>query len=225
MGWKNCISFVLAVGAVSAMAQSAGRLYDPEPPVDSAYVRTVIATKSAPVDVVVDGRVRVRGLAGQDASEYLVLSAGAHTIALHAQGKAHALFSKTMDIAKSKSLTLAFPAVKADAQPTVFEDKGNTNKLKAILAAYHLGPQLGVVDITTAEGANKVFPGLVAGTSAALQVNPIAVELSLEAGKGRAKAKLEMAQGGTYSVMVFSDGSGRPNLKVFPSRVERYTGP
>lgn len=225
MHWRHILGFAWGVTMVSAMAQGSGRLYDPEPPADSAYLRTVVAAKGPAVDVVVDGKVRVRSLPGQEVSEYLVLAEGKHTLALHVQGKAQSVISKPLDIAKGKSSTLVFASLKADAQTAFFEDKGNSNKLKATLAAYHLGPQLGVLDITTADGANKVFGGLTPGGSAALQVNPIAVELAAKAGKGGAKVKLEMAQGGTYSIMVFDDGNGRPILKTFQSRVERYTGP
>lgn len=207
-----------------AMAQGNGRLYDPEPPADSAYVRVVVASKSAAVDIAVDGKVRVRALPGQDVSEYLVLPEGAHAIALLAAGKTQTLVSKSVDISKGKSLTLAFATNKSDARLSVFEDKGNTNKLKATLAAYNLGSQ-GNLDISTADGASKVFSGLAVGSSAAIQVNPIAVELSAKNDKGVGKARLEMTQGGTYSVMAFDDTNGRPNLKVFQSRVERYTGP
>lgn len=208
---------------VTAMAQSNGRLYDPEPPADSSYVRVVIASKSAGVDVAVDGKVRVRSLSGQEASEYLVLPEGTHTITLLAAGKGQTMTSKTMDIGKGKSLTLGFSSTKGDAHVHVFEDKGNTNKLKATLAAYNLGTS-GNIDVGTADGANKVFAALRPGHSAALQVNPIAVELLAKNEKGSSKVKLEMSQGGTYSIMAFDEGNGRPILKVFQSRVERYTG-
>ena len=208
----------------TAVAQSNGRLYDPEPPADSAYVRVVIASKNSGVDVAVDGKVRIRSLPGQEASEYLVLPEGSHAIALLVGGKRQVMTSKTMEIAKGKSLTLGFSSTKGDAHVHVFEDKGNTNKLKATLAAYNLSAS-GSIDVGTADGASKVFSALLPGHSAAIQVNPIAVELLAKNEKGSGKVKLEMSQGGTYSIMVFDEGNGRPTLKAFQSRVERYTGP
>jgi alginate O-acetyltransferase complex protein AlgF len=225
------VFFKAITGALSVlvfthtMAQSSGRLYDPEPPADSAYVRAIVAAKSAPMDVVVDGKVRVRALKGQEISDYLVLPEGTHTVALHATGKLQPLVSKTMEIVKGKSNTLAFSAFKADASTMVFEDRGNSNKLKATLAAYHVAPLLGEVDITTADSGGRVFGALLPGGFAALQVNPIGVNLSLKSIKGLASVKLEMSQGGTYSLVIFEDGNGRPLMKVFQSRVERYTGP
>ena len=67
-------------------AQGNARLYDPEPPVDSGYVRIVLASPSAPVDLWVDGQPRISNLAAQQLSEYLVLIEGAHTLELHAAG-------------------------------------------------------------------------------------------------------------------------------------------
>lgn len=211
--------------AQSAFAQgSAGRLYDPEPPADSAYLRAVVASVGSGVDVVVDGRVRVRGLPTQEASEYLVLSEGRHVIALHASGTNRVLISKSLEVVKAKSQTLVFHALKSDAAITVLEDKGNTNKLKSLLAGYNLTPNGNAVDIVTSDGRNKVFSGLGGDAAAFLQVNPIAVELMVQVGSTIARAKLDMVQGATYSVMLFSDASSKPKLKVFQSRVERYTG-
>lgn len=215
----------LVVALSSAVAQGSGRLYDPEPPVDSAYVRTLVATKGGPVDVFVDGKLRLRSVPGQVVSDYMVIPEGKHTLALHAAGKGQAVVSKELDVVKGKSNTVAFAALKGDAQTSIFEDRGNTNKLKATLAAYHVAPALGSVDISTADGASKVFGGLLPGTSASIQVNPIAVNLAVNAGKSAATVKLEMSQGGTYSVVVFDEGQGRPLIKVFTNRVERYTGP
>lgn len=225
VNWKLLKALLLMLVSQCVMAQGGGgRLYDPEPPADSAYLRVVVAGAGVAADVVVDGRVRVKGLPAQEASEYLVLQEGNHVVALHAQGKAQVLASKSLDIAKGKSSTLVFASLKPDTVTTLLEDKGNTNKLKATLAAYHLAPKLGVVDIVTADGANKVFSGLAVGSVSALQVNPISIELQAMVGKSAAKVKLEMAQGGTYSAMLFEDAAGKPRLKVFPSRVERYTG-
>lgn len=216
---------LIGVIAQSAMAQSgSGRLYDPEPPADSAYLRTVVAGSGAAVDVVVDGRVRVHGLPNQEASEYLVLTEGRHVIALHAPGTNRALVSKSLEIVKAKSQTLVFQGLKADAAITVIDDKGNSNKLKSLLAGYNLTPNGDVVDIVTADGRNKVFAGLGRGVAAFLQVNPIAVELMVQTGGSTARVKLDMLQGATYSVMLFTEPNGKPKLKVFQSRVERYTG-
>jgi hypothetical protein len=217
------LGLVAAFG--SATAQGSGRLYDPEPPVDSAYVRTLVATKGAPVDVFVDGKLRLRSVPGQEVSDYMVIPEGKHTLALHAAGKTQAIVSKELDVVKGKSNTVAFASLKGDAQTSVFEDRGNTNKLKATLAAYHVAPALGNVDISTADGASKVFGGLLPGSSASIQVNPIAVSLLVKAAKKTSTVKLEMSQGGTYSVVVFDEGQGRPIIKVFTNRVERYSGP
>ncbi|MDT8990059.1 alginate O-acetyltransferase AlgF [Curvibacter sp. APW13] len=222
--FKRILLGIVVIGALPwVWAQGNGRLYDPEPPADSAYVRVVVSAKSPAMDVAVDGAVRFRALPGQEVSDYMVLPGGGHTVALQVTGKSQVAASKVLEVQKGKSLTLVFSAAKGDARTTVFEDKGNTNKLKATLTTYNLGTN-GSLDIATADGANKVFTGLAAGSSSSIQVNPIAVELMAKNDKGQGKVKLEMAQGGTYSVMAFEDAQGRPSLKVFQGRVERYTG-
>jgi alginate O-acetyltransferase complex protein AlgF len=218
-------AFVFLMMAGPAAAQPAGQLYDPEPPADSAYVRVVVSSGSGPVDVVVDGRPRATKLGIGDASDYMVLSAGKHTIALHPAGKPAAAVSHSMDVPSGKSLTLAFPALKAGTAPVLFEDKGNTNKLKAVLAVYHLGT--GPVDVMTADGSTKVFTALAPGVPASIQVNPITVELvAARAGEKAelARTKLSMTQGGTYSVFLLPGDGGKLSARAVQSRTERYTG-
>ena len=50
---------------VSAHAQPTGLLYDPEPPVDSGYVRVMVATDMPKVSVVVDDQVKVDAASGE----------------------------------------------------------------------------------------------------------------------------------------------------------------
>ena len=66
---KLSLGSLLITFGFSVMAQPAGLLYDPEPPVDSAYVRVLLASPEGVVDVLVDGRSRIRKLASGEASE------------------------------------------------------------------------------------------------------------------------------------------------------------
>ena len=68
-------------------AQATGLLYDPEPPANSAYARVIQAAGLGLVDVLVDGKPRVRRLAEGSASDYLVLAAGIHKVALSRAGQ------------------------------------------------------------------------------------------------------------------------------------------
>ncbi|WP_168224673.1 DUF4397 domain-containing protein [Rhodoferax aquaticus] len=221
------VSFV-SVGALLAFAQPAGTLYDPEPPADSAYVRVLHSVKgAAAIDVVVDGKARATKLNFGQVGDYMVLSAGKHTIALHPASKDSALVTFGLDVVRGKSLTLSFPAHKTGTVPIVFEDKSSTNKLKAMLTVYQLDAQTPSVDVMTADGNTKVFSALGYGTSMAIQVNPIAVELvAAKAGDKQAKTKvpLEMAQGGAYSVFLMSDGAGKMTSIHVQNKTEVYTG-
>ena len=212
---------------VAAVAQQTGLLYDPEPPADSAYVRVILASRDSPVDVEVDGKLRIRKLATGEASDYMVFGAGKHVIALHAAGKSATLLSTSLEVTRGRAMTVAFTTLRADAIPVVFEDKANANKLKALLAVYHLDAGAGAVDVLTADGNTKVFAGLAAGTSASISVNPISIELiAAKAGDKMAQARtsLAMAQGGTYSVLLLPGEGGKTSARATQNKIERYTG-
>jgi alginate O-acetyltransferase complex protein AlgF len=220
-----------SLGAVSTVAaqQHGTGLYDPEPPADAAYVRVIVVAADGPMDVLVDGKIRSSKLPSGEVSDYLVIPSGKHQIAIHPAGKPTALLTYTLETPKAKSLTLAFSSSKAGQTPTIFEDKGNTNKLKAVLAAYHLDQKVGNLDILTADGGTKVFSGLVFGASNALQVNPISVELiAAKAGETSpalsSKAPLSLTQGATYSMFLLPDSQGKLQVRTVQNKTERYTG-
>jgi alginate O-acetyltransferase complex protein AlgF len=216
------------ISTVSAQQHGTG-LYDPEPPADAAYVRLIVVAAEGPMDVLVDGKVRSMKLPSGEVSDYMVIPSGKHQIAIHAAGKPTALLTYTLETPKAKSLTLAFSSTKAGQSPTIFEDKGNTNKLKAVLAAYHLDQKAGNLDILTADGSTKVFSGLVFGASNALQVNPINVELiAAKAGESSpalsSKTPLSLTQGATYSMFLLPDSQGKLQVRTVQNKTERYTG-
>lgn len=212
----------------TAHAQHAAGLYDPEPPADSAYVRILIVNSPSPLELRVDGKVRVERLMPGEVSAYLVLPAGKRQLTLHAIGKSSPIQTYTLETPRAKSLTLSFAA--AATSPIIFEDKGNTNRLKAVIAAYHLGEKTGPVDVLTADGSTRVFSALNPGTSTSLQVNPISIELiAAKAGDkaqiaGSNKAPLQMTQGNTYSIFLVPDSKGTMHVKTVENKTERFTG-
>ena len=217
----------LAVGLtampLAASAQSTGRLYDPMPPEDSAYVRVVQAGPGSPVAVSVDGKVKVKQLAARTPSEYWVLPAGKHVIQLQSAGKAGPRV--TLDAAEQGAYTIAFPSAAANARAYTFQDRTGTNKLKAMMAVYHLAPGAGTIDVTTADGKTKVFTGLKAGTPAILEVNPIQVKLVASRGATPlANAALNMRQGNAYSVFLFPSGAQGISAATVQNERERYIG-
>jgi hypothetical protein len=221
----NGIAMLFIAGMVSA--QTAGVLYDPEPPVDSAYVRVLVPTKTGNFDIVVDGRERIKKLSAGDASEYMVLTAGSHTLAIQSAGKSGPLISTSFEVVAGRSVTMAFPDLKPNSSPIVFQDKSNTNKLKALLLVYSLDSKAGAVDLLTADASSKVFTNLVYGNSKGLLVNPISVDLiATAAGQKTPKAKvsLSMSQGGSYSIFLLPGEGGKLVVKSAQSKTERYTG-
>ena len=224
----SSVSASMLVGfCLTSFAQPAGLLYDPEPPADSAYVRAIHASSDGDVDVLVDGRVRVKKLAAGHASDYMVLSAGKHMVAVHSAGKSVALLTMSLEVVRGRAMTVAFTSLKADAAPLIFEDKANSNKLKALLAVYHLEPKIGPLDVFTADGATKVFSGLAYGVPASIQVNPIAIDLmAVKSGdkESLTKTTLVMNQGGTYSVLLLPGVKGKLTSRSFVNKTERFTG-
>jgi hypothetical protein len=221
----SCLVLFFTAGLVSA--QTAGVLYDPEPPVDSAYVRVLVPTKSGSFDIVVDGRERIKKLSAGEASEYMVLTAGSHTLAIQPVGKSVPVIATNVEVVAGRSVTMAFPVLKDGSPPVIFQDKSSTNKLKALLSVYSLDSKAGAVDLLTADGTSRVFTNLTYGNSASLSVNPITVELIVTAAGQKvpkAKASLSMAQGGSYSIFVLPGDNGKLVLKSAQSQTERYTG-
>lgn len=221
------VGAILLAQAVAAGAQSSGLLYDPEPPINSAYVRVIHVSRDVAVDLFVDGKQRLRNLAGGEASDYLVIPAGKHTFALHPAGKSAASVSMDMDVDSGRAITVAFTALRADAKPLVFEDKANSNMLKAVLAVYNLDAKSGLLDVLTADGKTRVFSNIQSGASSQLSVNPITVEL-IAAKSGdkavQARATVAMAPGGTYSFLLLPGESGKLIARAVQNKVERYTG-
>ena len=222
-----CCSLLLACLSFSVVAQPAGLLYDPEPPADSAYVRVVHASTNGAVDVLVDSRVRVKNLGAGEASEYMVLSAGKHNLVLHLAGKSGTLLTTTIDVTRGRAMTVAFTAMRPDAVPVIFEDKANSNKLKALLAVYHLDSKNGPIDVLTSDGLTKVFTGVAYGSYASIQVNPISIDLivaksgdKLSQGRG----SLAMSQGGTYSFLILPAAEGKVKVTAVQNKIERFTG-
>ena len=220
------LAFLACLG-LNVAAQSTGSLYDPEPPVDSAYVRIILASHEGAIDVLVDGQPRIRKLGAHEASDYMVLTAGKHTLALHPAGKPQAYLTTTLDVVQGRAMSVAFTGLLPDTKPILFEDKANSNKLKARLVVYHLAVKAGPFDILTSDGNTQVFSNVGHGTSSSILVNPISIELiTARAGDKAALARtsLTMAQGGIYSVFLLTDPNGKLYVRSVQNKIERYTG-
>ncbi len=210
-------------------AQPAGQLYDPEPPADSAYVRVLVINSDSPTEITVDGRARVAKLNPSEASDYLVLPSGKRMITVRVLDKAGSKISYPLDVIAGKAMTIAFTSVNGDGQPKVFEDKANTNKLKSLIAAYNLDAKSGPMNVSTADGATKVFSNLGFGASNSIQVNPVAIELvaakageATAAAKGATKFSLSMTAGANYSVFLIPNAQGVVTARAMQNKTERY---
>lgn len=219
-----CLLGSLACASQSALAQTGSGLYDPQPPADSAYVRWLVLSAPGAVDVKVDGKAR-SGLAGASTiGDYMVLPATRHSFTLSSGGSS---VEHVLEPASGRALTVVLPSLAADAKPQVFEDRGNSNKLKALITLYHLDGRAGAIDVSTADGSTKVFSNVAPGKSASLSVNPLSVELiATRMGDKNAlsRALLVMSAGATYSLFVLPADGGKTVMKAGANALERYTG-
>jgi hypothetical protein len=202
------------------------QLYDQEPPADSSYVRVIHIVPDGTVDVLVDGSPRIHKLTSGTASEYLVLPAGKHTLALQTAGKVRV--STGLEIDSGHLITMAFSSLRTDAKPLIFDDKANSNKLKAVLAVYNLDIKSGPLDLLTANGNARVFSNITPGTSTQLSVNPIP-KIELIATKTGDKAVLartniSMSPGGSYSLLLLPSSDAKLTVYAVQNKIERYTG-
>lgn len=199
------------------------QLYDPQPPADSAYVRVIVARHNDPVELLVDQKSRFKGLIAGQPSDYLVLTAGSHRLMVKSDKQSAGL---PLEVVAGRALTVVWPTLGANATPQVIEDKLNTNKLKAVITAYHLGGT-GPVDILTADGNTPVFNALAPGASASLVVNPISLDLMAAPSGSKTspiKVALAMSQGGAYSLLVSAGHDKVLQFQAYTNKVERYTG-
>lgn len=219
-------ALVGAVTLTTASAQTTPALYDPQPPADSGYVRVLLGGTQGAVEIHVDGKSRLANLALGEPSDYMVLSAGKHQLTIKGKGKLPSI-DVPLDVVAGRALTVALTTLQPNSKPLLFEDKSNANRLKAILAVYHLDGTGGQFDVLSADGNTKVFSKIAASTSASLAVNPLTIDLittKVDDKTALATASLAMAQGASYSIVLLSAEGGRVSMKSYANKVERYTG-
>ena len=220
---------VFGAGILSCMligsVYAEGLLYDPEPPTDSAYVRVMAVSGSEPMNVQVDGKARGSRLEQGMPSDYMVIPAGKHTLLLSTADHHEAKYKATLDVIAGRAMTVAFTSEDANAAPQLFEDHANANKLKAVLAVYSFVPEMAGLDIRSADGKVSVFKALSPGAMRTITVNPIKIKLGAFQGtRSLATMSLDMAPGGTYSIILLPAPHDGLRAQVVQNKVERYTG-
>lgn len=216
---------IIALLTQNIATQAADLLYDPEPPADSAFVRVIHDSHDSAFDVLVDNKTRIRNLASGEVGEYLVLPMGKHLLTLQKEGKTAT--TAQIEVDSGHLLTVAFPSLRPNTKPRIFEDKAGSNKLKAMLAVYRLDTLPGTLDIVTANGNTRVFSDLPSGSSRQLSVNPITIELLANNSQDKSiqtRANLVMSPGATYSLFLLTGADGKLTAKAVQNKFERYTG-
>lgn len=216
----------LALSAVALAAVGLGlpaqaqqtRLYDPQPPANAAYVR-VIAVTGGDYDVWVDQKARLTKVASGTPSPYMVLPPGSQQVEVRAGGQQ---VSVPVTTQASRSFTILLPELKAD-KATVVSDKTNSNRLKALIMAYNLGPV--AADVATADGQTSIFKALAPNAGNGLVVNPIVLDYKASGdGHTLGSGRMEMAPGGAYTIVLTGTQAANVKAASYANSVERYTG-
>ena len=222
----RCVAVLSLVMTSSVSAQTSGGLYAPDPPPGSTYIRFLVSQSDGPVDIVVDGRPGVTKLPAGQASPYLILPGGKHSIELRSSGASQAALKTEIEVSQGRAATVIFASLAANIKPLLLTDKTAANQLKALLTLYHLQPGSSELDVLIADSNTKVLAGVAASASASIPVNPIAVKLAVVK-KGETSAigqvQLSMVAGGAYSIFVLTDANGKLQVLSSQNRTEPFT--
>lgn len=201
-------------------------LYDPEPPVDSTYLRIIHTGAQRTVDVLIDGRLRMANLHSATPSAYIILPPGKHELTIRAAGKSQILVTTPLTLETGRSMTIVYNALGTSIKPLLLNDKLNANHLKAMLSVYNLTGKNGTFDILTADRKTTVFSSIDPGENMDLSVNPISVELILtKTGNkvARGKIPISMIAGAAYSILLLPGEGENPLIYIGQNKTERYT--
>lgn len=220
------VGMLFLVSVSSAFAQTSGGLYAPDPPPGSTYIRFLVSQSDGPVDVMVDGRSGVTKLPAGQASPYLILPGGKHSLELRSSGASQAVLKTEIAVSQGRAVTVAFASVAANSAPLLLTDKTAANQLKALLTLYNLQQGGLELDILIADTNAKVLTGVATAASASIAVNPISVKLAVvKRGETSALAQvqLSMVAGGAYSIFVLTDANGKLQVLSSQNRTEPFT--
>jgi len=220
------VAMLFLVISCPVLAQTSGGLYAPDPPPGSTYIRFLVPQSDGPVDIVVDGRPGVTKLPAGQASPYLILPGGKHSVELRSSGASQTALKTEIEVSQGRAATVVFASLAANTKPLLLTDKTAANQLKALLTLYNLQSSGSELDVLIADSNTKVLAGVAASASASIPVNPIAVKLAVVK-KGETSAigqvQLSMVAGGAYSIFVLTDANGKLQVLSSQNRTEPFT--
>ncbi|MEI8399547.1 MAG: DUF4397 domain-containing protein [Alcaligenaceae bacterium] len=222
----RCVATLFLVMASSVSAQTSGGLYAPEPPPGSTYIRFLVSQTDGAVDILVDGRSGVTKLPAGQASPYLILPGGKHSVELRSGGAGQAALKTDVEVSAGRAVTVAFASLAANSRPLLLTDKTASNQLKALLTLYNLQSGGSELDVLIADTNTKVLAGVASSASASIAVNPISVKLAVVR-RGETSAlgqvQLSMVAGGAYSIFVLTGADGKLQVQSSQNRTEPFT--
>ena len=192
------LGMLLSTGAAHAGEDA---LYDPMPPLGSAFVRAVDCRKAAAAIDVRVGATSFGKLQPAEAGPYRVVAPGALKATFGATGTADVV------VEPGSFYTLV---VRDGTAPTPFlVDKPNSNLSRAQITLYNL-TDAPAVSLKLADGSAAVVEAVAPGQQAGRLVNAVTVDLGLWIGAqaGQVLPGRELQRGGAYSVLVCPAAEG-----------------
>jgi hypothetical protein len=182
-------------------------LYDPEPPINSSYLRLIQVGSTDTYEVLIDGKKKYHDLKAGSVSEYYVVSPGSHRVQLKNKSNPNKDIKASLSILPGYFFTYAFINYSKNSKEVLFTDQPNSNQLKSQLTAYNLSKSIDQFSLETSEGKISIFQGISQGSSKSITVNPIDISVSLidSSASNRLRLSLYLEAGKSFSLFLFDN--------------------
>ena len=202
-------SIIVIFFILSPISFAAGNdeLYDPEPPLNSSFLRLIQVGSNDTYEVLIDGVKKSQVLKAGSISDYYVVTSGSHRIQLKNQSNPNKDIKTSLTILPGYFFTYAFINYSKNSKEVLFKDLPNLNQLKSQLTSYNLTKSIDKFDLETTEGKISIFKGISQGSSKSITVNPIDISVSLidSSALNRLNLSLHLVAGKSFSLFFFDD--------------------
>jgi hypothetical protein len=209
LNFRLSLSIVVIFFVLSPITFAAGNeeLYDPEPPLNSSFLRLIQVGSNDTYEVLIDGIKKSQVLKAGSVSDYFVVSSGSHRIELKNQSNPKKDIKASLTVLPGYFFTYAFINYTKNSKEILFKDLPNLNQLKSQLTSYNLTKSIDKFDLETTEGKISIFKGISQGSSKSITVNPIDIFVSLidSNAMNRLRLSLHLEAGKSFSLFLFDD--------------------
>jgi len=202
----SIIGFYFVLSPITFAADNR-ELYDPEPPLNSSFLRLIQVGSNDTYEVLIDGIKKNQVLKAGNVTDYFVVSSGIHRIQLKNQSNPSKDIKSSLTIMPGYFFTYAFINYTENSKKVLFKDLANINQMKSQLSAYNLTKLIDKFDLETSEGKISIFKDINQGSSISIAVNPINISVSLidSYATNRLRLSLNLQAGKSFSLFLFDD--------------------